>query len=95
MKPMPPSAGRERRFPSTDYYFHSGMGDWRAWSWHDDGDRSEFRNFYRLSHEFLAICARERAKEMWVFGVLVLTAAWPVIYMLIIVIKVLQRRPLD
>jgi hypothetical protein len=27
--------------------------------------------------------------------VLVLTAAWPVIYMLIIVIKVLQGRPLD
>jgi hypothetical protein len=32
---------------------------------------------------------------MWVFGVLVLTAAWPVIYMLILVIKVLQGRPLD
>lgn len=71
------------------------MGDWRAWSWHGDDDRSEFRNFYRLSHEFLAVCARERAKEMWVFGLVVLAAAWPVIYMLVIVIKVLQRLPPD
>lgn len=71
------------------------MGDWRAWSWHDDGDRSEYRDFYRLSNEFLTVCARERAKEMWVFGVVVLAAAWPVIYMLVIVIKLLQGRPLD
>ena len=95
MKPTPPSADRERHFPLTDYCFHSGMGDWRAGSWHNDDDRSEIRNFYRLSHEFLAVCARERAKETWVFGLVVLTAAWPVIYMLVIVIRLLQGRPLE
>jgi hypothetical protein len=94
MKPTPPSTAREQRFPLTDYCFHSGMGDWRGGSWHNDDHRSEFRDFYRLSHESLAVCARERAKEMWVFSLVVLTAAWPVIYMLVVVIKLLQGRPL-
>jgi hypothetical protein len=40
--------------------------------------------------------ARERAKEMAVFGVVVVASAWPVIYMVITVVKLLSKgRPLD
>ena len=40
--------------------------------------------------------ARERAKEMVVFAFVVLTAAWPVVYMIVSVVKLLSRgRPLD
>jgi hypothetical protein len=35
--------------------------------------------------------ARERAKEMAVFALIVLASAWPVIYMVITVVKVLSR----
>jgi hypothetical protein len=34
---------------------------------------------------------RERAKEMAVFGVVVVASAWPVIYMVITVVKLLTR----
>jgi hypothetical protein len=96
MKPTLLSAGEKRRFPQTDYCFHSGTGEWRGYSSHDDEERSEFRNFYSLSREFMTVCARERAKEMWVFGLIVLAAAWPVIYMVVTVVKLLLKgRPLD
>jgi hypothetical protein len=40
--------------------------------------------------------ARERAKEMYVFALVMLTAAWPVGYMIYSVVKLLLRgRPLD
>jgi hypothetical protein len=95
MKPMFHSADGNRRFPRTDYCFHSGLGEWRGYS-RDDDDRSEFRNFYSLSREFMTVMARERAKEMWVFGLVVLASAWPVIYMIVTVVKLLIKgRPLD
>src|SRR5437899_2922283 len=44
MKPMFHSAADKRRFPQTDYFFHSGTGGWRGYSSSFDGeDRSEFR----------------------------------------------------
>lgn len=63
------------------------MGDWGGSSPRDD----EFRDFYSLSREFLAVSARERAKEMAVFGVVVLASAWPVIYMIVTVVEIILR----
>ena len=96
MKPMFQSAPEKKRFPLTDYFFHAGTGEWRGYSSHDDDDRSEFRHFQSLSREFMLVCARERAKEMWVFGLVVLAAAWPVVYMVVTVVKLLLTgRPLS
>ena len=93
MKPSSPSGARG--FPQTDYFFHSGMGNWRGYSSHDDDDRAAFRHFHSLSREFMMVCAQERAKEMWVFSLVVLASAWPVIYMIVTVVKLLLRgRPL-
>jgi hypothetical protein len=92
MKPMFHSAADKRRFPQTDYFFHSGTGGWRGYSSSFDGeDRSEFRTFYNLSREFMIESARERVKEMAVFGVVVVASAWPVIYMMITVVKLLSK----
>jgi hypothetical protein len=92
MKPMGPSAAGRKRLPQTDYFFHSGSGGWRGHSSSYDGeDRSEFRTFYNLSREFMIESARERVKEMAVFGVVVVASAWPVIYMVITVVKLLSR----
>jgi hypothetical protein len=92
MKPIfQPIGHGKHRFPLTDYCFHSGAGDWHGYPLHDD----EFRDFYNLSRECLAISARERAKEMAVFAVVVLAAAWPVIYMVVTVARLLIKgRPL-
>jgi hypothetical protein len=92
MKPTCPSTAGERRFPLTDYFFHSGTGGWRGYSSSFDGDdRSEFRTFYNLRREFMIESARERAREMAVFGVVVVASAWPVIYMVITVVKLLSK----
>ena len=89
------NSGR-KRFPQTDYFFHSGSGGWRGYSSSfDGGRRSEFRTFHNLSREFMIESAREHAKEMAVFGVVVVASAWPVIYMVITVVKLLSKgRPL-
>ena len=94
---MGPFAAGGKRFPQTDYFFHSGFGEWRGHpSPYDGEDRPEFRNFYNLGREFRIEAARERAKEMVVFGFIVVTAAWPVIYMIVTVVKLLSKgRPLN
>lgn len=82
MKPTGPSAAGKRRFPETDYLFHSGIAQWRGYSSPYDGEgRSEFR----------IEAARELAKEMVAFALILLTAAWPVIYMVITVVKLLSK----
>ena len=93
MKPRSPSTGGEERFPQTDYFFHSGFGQWRGgfFSPYDGEDRSEFKNFYNLGREYRIEAARERAKEMAVFAVIVLTSAWPVLYMIVTVVKLLSK----
>jgi len=92
MKPTGPSAAGKRWFPRTDYFFHSGGGTWRGYSSPYDGeDRSEFRSFYNLGREFRIEAARERAKEMVVFGLIVVASAWPVIYMVVTVVKLLSK----
>ena len=81
------------RFPQTDYFLHSGFGQWHGgyFSPYDGEDRSGSRNFYNLSREFMIESARERVKEMAVFGVVVVASVWPVIYMVITVVKLLSK----
>jgi hypothetical protein len=83
----------QRRFPLTSYRFHSSLGDWGGYSspYDDDDEGSEVHRFHNFSREFLLESARERAKEMVVFGFLVLVSAWPVIYMVITVTKLLWK----
>ena len=81
---MKPSFEFEKgRFPQTDYFFQSGIDRWHGhWS-NDDGD---FRP-HNLGREYLIEAARERAKEMAVFGILLFAAAWPAIAMIIEVVR--------
>jgi hypothetical protein len=92
MKPTCQLTTGKRRFPLTDYFFQSGFNKWRGYSSpYDD----EFRKFHNLRREFLLECARENKKEMVVFALVVLTAAWPVIYMVVTVVTLLLKgRPL-
>ena len=98
MKPRSPSAGGKGQFPPTDYFFHSGFGHWRGghFSPYDGEERYRFRNFYNLGREYRLEAARERAKEMAVFALIILTSAWPVLYMVVTVVKLLSKgRPLN
>jgi hypothetical protein len=88
VKPPPPFKGS--RFPQTDYFFQSGGGRWDGYS----GEDWHFRRS-SLGREYLIESARERAKEMAVFGVIVIAAAWPVIYMIFTVWQVLHRQQPD
>jgi hypothetical protein len=87
MKPRSPDD--PRCFPSTDCFFHAGFGKWRG-SWSSSGD-DDRRKFHNMSREFLMESSRERAREMAVFAVVVVAAIWPVIYMVVIVIRVLLK----
>jgi hypothetical protein len=88
MKPTCQFTTGNRRFPQTDYFFHAGFGDWRGYSSPSDG---ESRRFHNLSREFLLESAREQKKELAVFALVGLTAAWPVIYMVVMVVQLLLR----
>jgi hypothetical protein len=96
MKPPAPS-DRTRSWPPIDCFFRAGLENWRGYSSPFDGeDRSEVRRFHAFSREFLLESARERTRETIVFGLVVLASAWPVIYMIVSVVKLLLRgRPLD
>jgi hypothetical protein len=92
VKPSGPTS--RRPFPKTDYHFHPGTGEWRGyWSPSDDeGDRPS----RSLAQQYLIESARERATEMTVFAAVVIASAWPVIYMIVTVVKLLLKgRPLD
>ena len=85
MKPKPEMDGG--RFPRTDYFFHSGFGGWGGrWS----NDEGSF-HFHNLGREYLIESARERAKEMAVFAIIVAAAAWPVIYMIVTVVQIYRQ----
>jgi len=85
VKPQPPCD--RNRFPQTDCFFHAGRGRWDGCS---GEDWPHFRS-YNLGREYLIESARERAKEMAAFGVILVAAAWPVIYMIITIWQVLHR----
>jgi hypothetical protein len=95
MKPTGPF--ESEGFPKTNYFFQSGFGHWHGHSFPYDGDDdSDVRRFHSFSREFLRESARERTKEMFVFALVVLAAAWPVAYMVISVVELLIKgRPLD
>jgi hypothetical protein len=97
MKPRSPSRGGKGRFPQTDYFFHSGFGQWHGHFWSSDGeDRSRFRNLFDLGREYRIEAARERAREMAAFAVIVLTSAWPVVYMVVTIVRLLSKsRPIS
>src|SRR5437588_12062811 len=89
MKPRSPSTGGKGQFPHTDYFFHSGFGQWRGgyFSPYDGEDKYGFRNFYNLGREYRIEAARERATEMAAFALIVLSLAWPVFYIVVIAMK--------
>jgi hypothetical protein len=98
MKPRSPSTGGKEQFPPTDCFFHSGFGQWHGgyFSPYDGEERYRFSNFYNLGREFRIEAAKERAREMAAFALIILTSAWPVLYMVVTVVKVLTKgRPLD
>ena len=76
------------RFPKTDFFFQEGAGRWYGYWSSDDG--RQFRR-HNLGREYLIESARERAKEMAVFAVILVAAAWPVIYMIVTVWQVLHK----
>ena len=97
MKPSAPFSGSKRSWPRIECFFHAGFENWRGYSSPYDGeDRSDIRRFHDFSRKYLMESARERAREMVVFAFVVAASAWPVIYMVITVVKLLLRgRPLD
>jgi len=76
------------RFPRTDYFFHSGGDRWHGYWSSDDG--RQFRR-YNLGREYLIESARERAKEMVAFAIILVAAAWPVIYMIVTIVQLLLK----
>jgi hypothetical protein len=83
-----------RPFPPVECCFQSDIGEWRGhWSPHDGEGDSEPRNLRNLSREFLVEAANERFKEAAVFALIVVTSAWPVIYMIVTVVKLLGKEP--
>jgi hypothetical protein len=102
MKPISQSGSAERlswggrsaasRFPRIESCFLSGLGDWHGFSSSSDGyDSTPVRRFHNFSREFLTESAREQKREAFVLGLIVLTSAWPVIYMVITVVKLLSQ----
>ena len=78
-----------RRFPPIDYFFQSGMEEWRGSSPFDRSDR--FRNLRSLSREYYGAAAREHLKELIVFGLVVVTSAWPIIYTAFVIVRLLSK----
>ena len=73
----------------TECFFHSGIESWHShWS---SGDDDGFRNFRNLNREYLSASARERATEIVVFALMLAASAWPVIYMVVTVVKLLWK----
>jgi len=80
-----------RQFPPTDYFFQSRMEEWRGFSSPHDG-RDRFRSFRSLSREYYGAAAQEYVKEAIVFGLVVAASLWPVIYMIVVVVKLLSKQ---
>jgi hypothetical protein len=76
-------------FPRTDCFFQASRDRWHGW-----GEESPFHR-PNLGREYLMESARERAKETAVFGVILIAAAWPLVYMIITIWEVLHRHGLD
>ena len=81
----PHSQFEDGRFPRIDSFFQAYSGRWHGW-----GDDEPLHR-HNLGRQYLLESARERSKEMAVFGIILIAAAWPVIYMLVTVWQVLHR----
>lgn len=93
MKPTCQFKKRNRWFPVTDCFFQSGFGEWRG---HASLPGDESGKFHDFSRKFLLESAREQKKEMVVFALVMLTAAWPVIYMVVAIVQLLLKgQPID
>ena len=77
----------DKQFPPTDCFFQSRDGRWRGYG----GDESWNFRRYNLGREYLIESARERAKEMIVFAIILAAAAWPVFYMIFVVMQLLHK----
>lgn len=90
MKLPPPFVrGKSHHFPIVDACFQGDFSDWRGSSWSDDDDDSPARRFSRFNRELLLESQRERQREMVVFGVVMVLAAWPVLWMIWSIVSVL------
>ncbi len=76
---------RAAGLPVTDYFFRSGSGLLLGYSPNNDGHR----RFHNLSREFLTESAREQKRELFVLFLIVLTSAWPVVAMIITVVRLI------
>ena len=74
-------------FPRTDCFFQTYAGRWHGW---DDGE--QFRSRHNLGREYLIEAAREHAIEMAALGVILFASAWPVIAMIVEVIRFYEGR---
>jgi hypothetical protein len=92
MKPVHESGGLKtgRRFSHTECFFRSGIDSWHS-HWPSGDGEDGFRNFHNLGREYFAVSARERAAEMAVFVLMISASAWPVIYMVVTVVKLLWK----
>ena len=62
----------DQQFPRMDCFFQARDGRWRGYG----GDESWNFRRYNLGREYLIESARERAKEMIVFAIILAAAAW-------------------
>ena len=92
MKPTCQFTTGKRRFPLTDHFFQLRFGEWRGYSSPHDDESGKFHN---LSREFLLESARDQRKEIIVFALVVLTAAWAVIYMVVMLVQLWLRTPVN
>jgi hypothetical protein len=84
VKPQPPF--ERNRFPKTDCCFQPGRSGRDGYS----GEEWDFGR-HNLGRQYLIESARERAKEMAVFGIILVAAAWPVIYMIVTVVQLYYK----
>ena len=77
----------DKQFPRTDCFFQARDGRWHGYG----GDESWNFRRYNLGREYLIESARERAKEMIVFAIILAAAAWPVFYMIFVVVQLLHK----
>jgi hypothetical protein len=97
--PLRGSYFEERRAQRRAVLPHTSCSFQRGYSGgsfpYDDAGAGDWHRFHNLNREFLRESARERAREMWVFAMVIAASSWPVIYMVVTVIRLLIKgRPL-
>ncbi len=79
------------RFPSPECCLQSGFDFSRGYSSpFDDGNR----RFYNLRRQYLTASAHEQKCELFVLTLIVLACAWPIISMVVAVVRLYSRQHL-